>query len=97
MKSTTVSDAKNRLSYYLDHVKGGETIVITDRGRPVARLEPIPPDADPGGRRERLTRPGLMRAAAETLPEDVLAGPLAELPAGVSAVDAVISERQSGW
>lgn len=34
---------KNRLSYYLQRVKQGETLVIRERNTPVARLVPLPP------------------------------------------------------
>jgi len=77
--------------------KGGETVVITDRGRPVARLEPILPDIDHAGRRERPTRAGRLRAATDPLSMDAYSGPLVELPAGCSIVDTVIDERRSGW
>jgi prevent-host-death family protein len=39
-------DAKNKLSALLDQVERGEEIVITKRGRPVARLVPIAPGHD---------------------------------------------------
>jgi prevent-host-death family protein len=35
-----VRDLKARLSEYLRHVKSGQTIVITEHGRPVGRLLP---------------------------------------------------------
>ncbi len=35
---------KDRLSSFLERVKGGETVTITDRGRPVARLVPVSGD-----------------------------------------------------
>lgn len=35
-----VRDLKNALSRYLKRVQNGETIVVTDRGRPVARIIP---------------------------------------------------------
>ena len=38
MKKATITEAKNQLSALIDRVRHGETIVITDRGRPVARL-----------------------------------------------------------
>ena len=41
VKKASVSEAKNRLSALLDRVRHGHTIVIEDRGVPVARLEPI--------------------------------------------------------
>ena len=41
MKTATITQTKNGLSALLDRVRHGETIVITDRSRPVARLEPV--------------------------------------------------------
>mgnify|MGYP006319671161 CR=1 FL=1 len=42
MKAATISETKNNLSAVLSRVKAGEAVVITDRGVPVARLEPVP-------------------------------------------------------
>jgi len=36
-----VFEAKNRLTALLDEVEGGGEVIITRRGRPVARLSPI--------------------------------------------------------
>ncbi len=44
MKTTTVADAKARLAAMLTEVSTGEEIVITRRGKPVARLIPEPPE-----------------------------------------------------
>jgi prevent-host-death family protein len=41
MKTATISETKNQLSALLDRVRHGETILITDRSQPVARLEPV--------------------------------------------------------
>lgn len=38
MKKATITEAKNQLSALVARVRHGETIVITDRGRPVALL-----------------------------------------------------------
>jgi prevent-host-death family protein len=40
-----VRELKSRLSEYLARVAGGEPIVVTDRGRPVARLVPFTADS----------------------------------------------------
>lgn len=40
MREIQASDAKAHLSRLLDEVERGETIVITRRGRPVARIIP---------------------------------------------------------
>lgn len=47
MKTTTVANAKSHFSALLADVEAGHEIVITRRGRPVARLVPEPRDADP--------------------------------------------------
>jgi prevent-host-death family protein len=99
MKVVTVTDAKNRLSAVLDQVRAGETVVITDRGVPVARLEPMasaPDDAE--GRIARLERLGLLRRAATVIRErDALEGRRPKLRRGASAVRAVLDERAAGW
>lgn len=40
MESVGVRDLKASLSRYLRRVKGGETIVVTERGVPIARIVP---------------------------------------------------------
>ncbi|MEP7344647.1 MAG: type II toxin-antitoxin system prevent-host-death family antitoxin [Gemmatimonadaceae bacterium] len=63
MKSVSVSDAKNNLSAILREVRGGATILITDRGLTVARLSPpaaargIPAAAVELAQRGRLVLP----------------------------------------
>lgn len=37
-----VRELRDRLSSYLERVRGGEQIEVTDRGRPVALLVPLP-------------------------------------------------------
>ena len=43
MVSTGVRELKNNLSKYLDYVKKGEVVLVTERGRPIARMikEPL--------------------------------------------------------
>lgn len=36
-----IRELKTRLSEYVDRARAGETVVVTDRGRPVAELRPI--------------------------------------------------------
>ncbi|MGH7857687.1 MAG: type II toxin-antitoxin system Phd/YefM family antitoxin [Candidatus Binatia bacterium] len=38
MKAVAVKELKNRLSAYLREVAGGETVLVTDRGKVVAEL-----------------------------------------------------------
>ncbi|MFQ5966709.1 MAG: type II toxin-antitoxin system Phd/YefM family antitoxin [Acidimicrobiia bacterium] len=46
MSSIGIRELRQRASEYLRRVQAGETIEVTDRGRPVALLSPIP-DAPP--------------------------------------------------
>lgn len=41
MASAGIKDLKNRLTYYLRRTKQGEEIVVTERGRPIAVIQPI--------------------------------------------------------
>ena len=41
MRTAGVREARQNLTELLDHVKKGREVVITDRGRPVARLAPV--------------------------------------------------------
>jgi len=41
MKKASITEAKNNFSALIDSVKGGSPVLIVDRGRPVARLEPV--------------------------------------------------------
>ena len=56
-----VRELKNHLSRYIDRVKGGEEVVVTDRGRPVARLVSVDASTD---RLADLVDQGLVRPAA---------------------------------
>lgn len=94
MKRATVTEAKNGLSALLDRVKAGETILITDRGVPVARLEPTSP-IDWDARLARLERKGVIRRGrGSTL--DVLDHPPVKTLNGASVVELLLEERRSG-
>jgi prevent-host-death family protein len=54
-----VRDLKNNLSRYLDHVEAGVEVVVTDRGRPIARLNGI--DEEPTDKLAALIEAGLVR------------------------------------
>jgi prevent-host-death family protein len=49
MRTVGSRELKNRLGRYLGLVGKGETIIVTDRGKPVARL--VPPEAEQSGTR----------------------------------------------
>lgn len=96
MRTTTITEAKNRLSALIDVVKGGETVVITDRGRAVARIEPVVGVPDPTGRLDRLQRAGVVRIGTGAPPIELLETTPPALRRGASAVGALIDERRTG-
>ena len=68
-----VRDLKNNLSRYLEGVGNGTEVIVTDRGRPVARLVRIDLSSD---RLADLIDAGVVRAApsrSRRLPKRVLA------------------------
>ena len=95
MKRASVSEAKNGLSGLLKEVRRGEAVLITHRGRPVARIEPCHvagPDAEHAI--SELLQRGV--AAPPRAPLDVerfLGVPAARLTGGVSASEIVVAER----
>ena len=96
MKTATITEAKMRFSSLIDLVKAGEQVTILDRGIPVARLTPVYGAADPAGRLRRLERAGIVRAAMDAPPVDLLATRPPSIPQGASAVDALLEERRTG-
>jgi prevent-host-death family protein len=98
MKKASVSILKAHLSRYLDAVKSGEEVIVTERGRPVARISGLDPAREPAGRVALLIREGRMRpparpgAAAELLTGAV--PPVAD-PTGRSLA-ALLEERAEG-
>jgi prevent-host-death family protein len=47
-----VRELRQNLSVYLSRVRDGETFEVTERGRPVAILRPLPDEDDPIARLE---------------------------------------------
>lgn len=94
MKTASITEAKTRLVALLEAVRAGETVVITDRGVPVARI--VPAAAEPGddeARIARLEEKGVLRRGL--LPPL----PLESLPEPISipgAVAALLEERREG-
>jgi prevent-host-death family protein len=94
MLIASISEAKNRLSALLDRVRAGESVLIVDRGIPVARLEPaVSADEEPDGRLARLERAGLVRVAkAPTARSITRSKPPRPKKAG-AALAALLAER----
>ena len=98
MKIASVTEAKNNLSALIDGLKGGSPVLIVDRGRPVARLEPVTTglDAEPDGRLSRLVRSGIVRPRRAALPRTLFSHQPPRAKAGASALEALLEERRQG-
>lgn len=85
-----VRELRQNLSRYLDRVKNGERLVVTERNRPVAVLEPISEQ----GELERLIAAGLVRPPTRSTHD---LPPPTKLPgdpyAGTKALDEIRGDR----
>ena len=97
MIQVNISTVKSRLSSYLDQVRGGENVVISDRNHPIAIISPY--RGVEGGdkwsaRVAELTRRGIIA------PGKKRAHPLKieprSLSSGIGLLEAVLEERSSG-
>ena len=93
----SVADLKARLSAFLVQVRHGEEILVTDHGKPVARL--IPYHARPGEYAEclqRMAKEGLVRLPKSPIPP-AFSWPLPQVKSSHSVLDALLQEREEGW
>ncbi len=100
MESAGVAELKARLSEYLSRVKAGEEVLVTDRGRPVARLVPVstgaaPDDEAETARLKTMEREGLVRLGSGKLPEGFFEKERPADPEGLLR-EAALEERREG-
>jgi prevent-host-death family protein len=95
MKTAAVSELKARLSEYLNQVKGGMEVLITDRGKPVARLVPVSRNKDLKESLVRMEKQGLIRLGPGKLPKDFWKIPRPVDPEGL-VLKALLEEREAG-
>lgn len=94
MKNANIATAKNQFSRLIERVKRGETIIITDRNRPVAQIQPLKTEGAP---LDALHASGLLCPPQAAL--NVSAFLAAERPhvSGAGSLrDAIIEEREEG-
>lgn len=95
MKIRTVTEAKAHLSRLIAVVRQGETILITHRGRPVARLEPVRDFAETPetASLDHLVRSGVVRRGREASRAAVLPLPPPRPKRDPSLLRALLDER----
>ena len=94
MKTTSVSQLKARLSEYLNQVKAGGEILITDRGKPVARLVPISRSRFLKQSMMKMEKEGLIKLGSGKLPKDFWTMPRPDDPKGL-ILKALLEERET--
>ncbi len=95
MRRASVSQLKTSLSEFLLGVKRGEEVLITERGRPIARLVPAIGAETGGDRKKRLIRAGILRAGSGRVSPDLLKpSPLVD-PEG-KTLRGLLEDRRSG-
>jgi prevent-host-death family protein len=93
MKAVSVSELKARLSDHLRQVKAGSEVLITDRGKPVARLIPIPGASRGKGSLSALEKEGLIKIGSGKIPKNFWKMPRAEDREGL-VLKALLEERE---
>lgn len=96
MKTVAITELKARLSAYLDRVRQGEEMGVTDRGRLIARLAPVQGAALEESRRDVLLRTGQLKAPSAPLPRDWRKRARPTDASGRSLA-ALLDERSEGW
>jgi prevent-host-death family protein len=94
----SITEAKNQLSALIDRVRGGESVLIVDRGVPVARLESATTGSvEPTGRLARLQRAGIVGPTKIVAPGgSPLRGKPPRTNGDVSIVQTLVRERREG-
>jgi len=97
MAATSISELKAHLSAYLDQVKSGEEVIVTERGHAVARIVPFTRSGATPAEYEEMIRSGQIRPAKRPLkPGDPIPWPRAADPTG-SVLESLLKEREEGW
>ena len=94
MKIVSVGEAKNNFSALLTQLRRGETVLITNRGKPIAQIMPCAPDELTDEAAGELVQQNLADPPQATLDmATFLATPLTRLPEGCSASRLIAVER----
>jgi prevent-host-death family protein len=95
MKTTAISDLKAHLSDYLNQVKNGAEVLVTDRGKPVARIIPISKKTRSRGSFSRMEKEGLIKLGSGKLSHNFWTMVRDKDPQGL-VLKALLEERESG-
>lgn len=96
MKTAPVSRLKASLSEYLRRVKAGEEVIVTERGKPIARLTPVKRIGVFPEHLVEMERQGRIKLGSGRLPKDFWKLPRPRDPKGLT-LKALLEEREAGW
>ena len=96
MKTAAVSKLKANLRKCLNQVKAGNEVLITDRGKPVARLVPVSRTREGKESLAKMEKQGLIRLGSGKLPKRFWSLPRPQDPEGLVR-KALMDERNSGF
>src|SRR6266498_3735775 len=97
MVTAGVAELKARLSEYLKCVKAGEEIIITERGKAIARVVPFTRSGPTPAEYDEMIKAGIIRPAKQPggLPPDFWDRPRGADAEG-SLLKALLEEREEG-
>ena len=97
MKTAGVAELKASLSKYLKHVKDGEEVIITERGKAIARVVPFTRSGPSPAEYEEMVKTGVIIPAKNPggLPSDFWDRPRPADP-DRSMLKALLEEREEG-
>ena len=97
MRSVNVAELKNRLSHYLRAVRRGESVLVRDRNRIIARIDPagssVAVEESEPERLAQLEARGILRRRKGAISEALLGR---RPKVKVDVVAALLSEREEG-
>jgi len=82
MKTTAISNLKAKLSEHIASVKRGEEVLVTEHGKPVARIVPVTAGTAKDERTRALVARGVLRAGRGRLRRLLADLPVCAVPEG---------------
>jgi len=93
MRTTAISHLKAKLSEHIASVKRGEEVLITERGKPVARIVPVTPGTADDARLRALVARGVVRSGKKLARKGLSILPVCRVPEG-AVLRALDDERR---
>ena len=92
LTTTGIRQLKTQLSGYLQLVKAGATVIITERGKPVGRIVPLEPT--PEARLRELAQVGMVAWSGRKLAASPALTPLPRVRGRRTVADLVLENRE---